>query len=122
MMRFLRSPWLAVLMLLASPAGAGLVLPVLHPCPVQMASEGPMDGHHHGHSGHGDQDGSGQPTCTCVGSCHVPVVVDPGQPAPVRSRIVTAAWTPPSVSPHTASTGVRQPLDFLPPITAPPRH
>ncbi len=116
-MRLLRTPWLAALLLLASPAMAGVVLPALHPCPVQTATSDGSSGHQHGHSGH---DESGQPTCTCVGSCHVPALVDAPQPlGAIRAQHNRVAPLP-AVSPETASTGVLLPLDYLPPITAPP--
>lgn len=118
----LRTPWLAALLLLASPALGGLVMPVLHPCQAEASGTGTSAGHHgHGdHGSQGEQDGTGGQQCTCVGSCHVPALdAAPRVHAPVAVFVPTADHEP-RVTPRTAARLPRQPLDLLPPTTAPP--
>lgn len=122
MMRLLRTPWLAAVLLLASPALGGLVLPVLHPCQAEQATEQMPAGHHgqSGHGGHHDQDHSGTPQCTCVGSCHVPALdAAPRITGPVAVITPVTAHRP-QLSPSTQAPLIRVPLDLLPPYTAPP--
>lgn len=118
----LRTPWLAALLLLASPALGGLVLPVVHPC--EATADGTMAaGGHHAHGGHGaagDEGSSGDPQCTCVGSCHVPALdLAPRIEAPV-AVILPVIGHRPRITPRTAARLIRSPLELLPPPTAPP--
>src|SRR6185503_10146275 len=73
-----RSRLLAGLLLLASPAAAGTILPVLHPCPVDMPWLAQAQHPAAGHAGHGvhqvvPQDAPAEAhhgtTCNCIGSC-----------------------------------------------------
>ncbi|MEO8480385.1 MAG: hypothetical protein ABI542_12235 [Gemmatimonadota bacterium] len=118
----LRTPWLAALLLLASPAMGGLVLPVLHPCQAEQATDQAPTGHHgqSGHEGHHDQGSSGTHPCTCVGSCHVPAL-DAGPRITGPVAVVTPVVVHrPQLSPNTQAPQIRVPLDLLPPYTAPP--
>jgi len=120
----IRSRLAALLLLLASPAVAGTVLPVAHPCPVDAPwlAQTPGDGGH-AHGNHHQQsqapsDQSGH-SCTCpgMGAAGIGVAIPSGfgtvllAPAPVRSL-------PASADPDARWT--RAFLDFLPPSTAPP--
>lgn len=125
MLERLRSPWLAALLLLASPALGGQLMPALHPC------EGAGAGHAHGgtaghaadHASHEAASDPVPPTdrsCTCIGSCHVPAI--PGPPAATVVALVggsdplaVAAILPRAESPRRAP-----PPHLLPPPTAPP--
>lgn len=120
----LRSRLVSLLLLLASPAVGGTVLPVAHPCPVDAPwLAAGSHGATHGHSGHHDQshtptNRSGH-TCTCPGTCAagisitVPTAVDgryiPESPLRLfrAARSQRVAWS-------------QSQLDLLPPSTAPP--
>lgn len=122
MLRRLRAPWLALLLLVLSPPVGGQLLPLLHPCEAQAA------GHVHGaapdHAAHGAPAGHDQPhgesACTCIGACQAPAVL--GSPTTAVASIVPVGVvdTPSAVSPLTAVTLASRPLDRLPPTTAPP--
>lgn len=120
----LRSRLTSFLLLLASPAVGGTVLPVAHPCPVDSPWQAGEAGD--AHRGHGSQDDRSQApadrtehTCTCPGTCAagvavvVPTAVD-GQNVPdVALRLVRSIRSTPIDWSHSL-------LDLLPPSTAPP--
>ena len=113
--RFRALRWLAALLLIASPAVGGQLLPVLHPCAVQGAEADPHAGHGAGH----EQAPDGA-QCTCIGSCHAPAVVAPPQQVAFAA---TAVATPIGLLRVTAVDRVpvaSRPIDRLPPPTAPP--
>jgi len=127
MFRLRRQRWLAAALLLASPGAAGVVLPVLDPCPVQnpwLASDGgsPMSRSmpamtHTVSQGLPHCPGHGR-TCCCIGCSAAPsiaaepepIVIATGHIAPVRSRwpVIEARGNAPAS------------IDLLPPKTAPP--
>jgi hypothetical protein len=117
----LRSRLASFLLLLASPAVGGTVMPVAHPCLVDapwLAQTPEAGGGHQGHHQAQSPDQSDH-TCTCPSACAAATVVaapavsaSVGLPeAPVRSRFteleVSAPWA-------------RSLLERLPPSTAPP--
>src|SRR5690606_18988518 len=68
MVRNRMTRWLAALMLIASPALGGQVLPLIHPCAVETAQTA---GHHGGQHGADHQESAPADQCTCLGSCSV---------------------------------------------------
>lgn len=125
MLSRLRTPWFAALLLLASPAFGGQVMPVLHPCPAEGS------GHHHQPDtpqvGHGHHDGGAESatadpaaSCTCIGSCSPSASLEPPVAGPLLAADVLAGQSPAVVGPQTASVCCLLPLDLLPPATAPP--
>lgn len=120
-----RSRWLAALLLIASPAVGGQVLPAIHPCPVATGLPDAPDDHQDHNAGllsadQGDHSGSGhQADCTCIGNCQP----TPGQVAPGSAPVVRAATylvdtsVPPLLRPEPP---IARPIDRLPPTTAPP--
>jgi hypothetical protein len=127
-----RMRWVTLLLLIASPAIGGQVLPLLHPCEVQV--ERILEGDqavqaaahdHAGHSGatpapteshseHGDQG------CQCIGACHTPAVLA----APASAELAVLAVLPPELRRASGLEADAPPasiiLDRLPPSTAPP--
>lgn len=117
MARFLRSPWLAALLLVLSPGATGVVLPLLHPCPVE---QGGAHGEHGSQHAPASSDAGHEGGCTCVGSCHVPALVTTPRVA-TRPVAATAALDGrPPARPRSVSTVPDRPSDLLPPPTAPP--
>lgn len=132
-----RCRWLATLLLIASPAIGGQVLPLLHPCPVELpwvaaaeqgAAPAPVAADPHAHHGHGapaepvpapagHEHGADQ--CSCIGSCHTPAVL-----ALPAIQIAFGAETTVPVGtdwPVIEATGIAtRAVDLLPPKTAPP--
>lgn len=111
------------MLLVASPAMGGLVLPMVHPCEVGGGEHGHGAATPQGaHSGHAPiaPDDADNGHCTCVGSCHAPALG--GVPAAREFSHAFAVGTSVSVqlSPTTASGVASCPLDRLPPTTAPP--
>lgn len=117
----LRSRLASFLLLLASPAVAGTVLPVAHPCLVDspwLAQAPEAGGGHEGHHQAQSPDQSDH-TCTCPSACTAATVVAAPAvgasvslpEAPVHSQFpaleVSAPWA-------------QSLLDRLPPSTAPP--
>lgn len=117
MLRLLRSRWLAVLLLVCSPGGAGVLLPALHPCQAEAGADHAAHGGEHGSGSH--ESGTGG-QCTCVGSCHVPALLathdDPGRELAASIRL--DGRTP--SRPVAVSTVRVRPADRLPLPTAPP--
>jgi len=121
--RLRRHRWFAAVLLAASPAVAGQVLPVLHPCPVDMpwvAGHGvaaSMAGMSH-HAGHPPAHQLAHHECSCIGQCSTPAIAAPPQgvvaavaldaPRHLRWRVIEA-------SDHRSSL-----VDRLPEKTAPP--
>jgi hypothetical protein len=122
---FRRSRLLAALLLAASPAAGGTLLPAIHPCPVDSPW---LAGHgaHGGHMGHAMGDGHApaadqhREVCHCIGSCLAGAATLPPAAGIADSRIVVipaaAAW--PS---HDASLRLAPLAALLPPSTAPPQ-
>jgi hypothetical protein len=117
--RLRTSRWLTALALLASPAGLGTALPLLHPCPVDapwLAEAGEA-----GHHGHGDQspaEDQGHPDCSCIGACLAGAALlgtSPQVDAPPGVAIPFAGWVSLDASLQLAPVAT-----LLPPATAPP--
>jgi hypothetical protein len=83
--RSLTLRWLAAMLLIASPAVGGQLMPLLHPCAVEGA---PGDAHQ-GHGASHEQAPEGS-QCSCIGSCQAPAVV-----APPRAALITASVVAP---------------------------
>jgi hypothetical protein len=120
------------LLLLASPALGGTLLPAIHPCPVDMpwlaAHAGPAlapghaehAGHHAAGANHAPLAGHHGETCHCIGSCLVGAAVA----APEAGSIVAAEYSLPLAHfwpAHDASLDLAPPASLLPPSTAPPK-
>jgi hypothetical protein len=118
----LRSRLLAVVLLLASPGAGGMLLPVLHPCPVdQPWAVGGRQAQTHEHSHHHGDDGS-RPEhkhCQCIGSCE-----DAASPHP-ESALADGVFLLPVARVLGTDSGARAPLpaprNLHPPSTAPPQ-
>ncbi len=126
MARMRRFRWLATLLIAASPAMGGQLLPLLHPCPVDtpwlavihaghsgMTMPAPAGAPHATHESH-------QHSCSCVGACATPAAAFAPEPV-----VVDVAFT---LEPHAAAWPVIEALDRAPPLvdrlplsTAPPR-
>jgi len=114
---------LASLLLFASPAAAGSVLPVLHPCPI----DAPWLLEHQAHAGHPGHHGMARAPagdqhehhCNCIGSCAAATAWLGPRPAwravPVAIRLAGAGWTA-----QDASLLLEPGAALLPPATAPP--
>lgn len=116
--RFRTARWLTALLLLASPAVGGQVMPVLHPC----AAESAEPDSHPQHGGHGSShetptDGA---QCSCLGTCQVAAVAG----GPQSTTFTIAAASRPAmriaVPGDAINHPVDSPIDRLPPPTAPP--
>lgn len=107
--------WLAALLLIASPAVGGQLMPVLHPCAVESAADDQHAGHGAGH-GSVPEDAN----CSCIGNCQAPA--DVAGPRP--ERVVATVFVLPTVPLRVAETAPviasDRPIDRLPPPTAPP--
>jgi hypothetical protein len=120
----------AALLLVASPAIGGQLLPLAHPCPVESpwvtgsVAEDPHAGH-----GHAPRDATApsppseqhnHAECTCIGACAAPVALD----APRTLISARAAFSAPvaqrSWFPVERLDAPVRPHDRLPPQTAPP--
>jgi len=116
-------------LLLASPALGGTLLPAIHPCPVDMpwlaAQAAPADhgghaGHHAGGTHHAPAAGHHGETCHCIRSC----LVGPAVAAPVARALVVAGELLPVTHlwpAHDASLDLAPVASLLPPSTAPPQ-
>jgi hypothetical protein len=118
-----RSRLLAVLLLAASPAAAGTLLPAIHPCPVDSPwlAEREAATHSAGHhgAGHRASPGHQHQVCHCIGNC----VAGLAALAPAARGASTApvAATPVAAWPaHDASLRLAPLAALLPPSTAPP--
>jgi hypothetical protein len=118
--------WIAALLIAVSPAFAGAVLPLLHPCPVDApwlaaAADCTPDASpaHHGSSQHGNQPGDQHTVCHCPGSCQLAQLVTPAVDAPVTA-LVHAAPAAPAWPVVERGDDVRPILEYLPEATAPP--
>ncbi len=120
----LRSRLASFLLLLASPAMGGTVLPLAHPCPVDAPWLAPAPGADgQDHSGHhqpsqtpADQSGH---SCTCPGTGAAGI----SAAVPAVSGTVLLADAPVLALPASAGSDAcwtRALLDLLPPSTAPP--
>jgi hypothetical protein len=120
----------AALLLIASPAIGGQLLPLAHPCPVEapwVGDAGTVDPHAgHGHAPH-DTTAPSTPSeqhahadCTCIGACATPLALDtPRSPIAVMAAFFAPQTARPWV-PVERIDGALRPLDRLPPQTAPP--
>ncbi len=121
-MRALHRTWIAALLLMASPAFGGQLLPLLHPC--EASTAGHAHGGATGHAGHDAPAEHGNPeeseNCTCIGSCHVPVLPAAPGAGDQLMAVVTLPPAPVAISPDTAAPAAAFHLEFLPPSTAPP--
>lgn len=125
--RLRRHSWLAALLLALSPALAGTVLPLLHPCPVDApwmaAASETAHGAMPGMPGmampeHGAPAPHAAHECSCVECCAVPPLVVPPAPAIAVAEVVepaTVAW--PVVEGRASARPI---LEHLPESTAPP--
>jgi hypothetical protein len=123
---------IAALLLVASPAIGGQLVPLAHPCPVEapwVTEGGAADPHAaHTHVAHthaapdaptpAEQHAHGD--CTCIGACATPLALDaPRSPIAVRTDLVAHEVVRRWVPIERLDAGIR-PLDRLPPQTAPP--
>lgn len=124
-----RMRWVTLLLLIASPAIGGQVLPLLHPCEVQVErvveGDPALAPHDHGHGqhapapteSHSGHEGDG---CQCIGACHTPALLA----APAAAELAVMAVLPPELRRAEAPQADTPPasivLDRLPPSTAPP--
>ena len=110
----------AAALLVFSPAGAGQLAPLLHPCPVDAPwlARAKSESHHHHETSHASVPGHG--SCHCIGACSAPAVVAPIEPAALAAAPIEI---PPSPSRHRLVHPVSGGLlaRLLPPKTAPPR-
>jgi hypothetical protein len=118
---------IAALLLVASPAIGGQLLPLVHPCPVEAPWVSEVDNADphatHGHASHGTPVPSEQHAhgdCTCIGACATPLALDTPRPlAAVWAAVVVPQAARPWI-PVERLDGAFRPLDRLPPQTAPP--
>lgn len=127
---------LASLLLIASPAVGGTLLPLAHPCPVDAPWLAEPDAHpeagagHHGHhvpatassdaptgvpAGH-----DSHTDCSCIGMCAAPAVLLAPRGVVALAPIVTVASDRLQWPVIDATDNHQQLLDLLPPTTAPP--
>ena len=118
---------IAMLLLIASPAVGGQLLPLVHPCPVEspwVAGPEAADPHAaHGHADHGTPSPSEQHAhadCTCIGACAAPIALNAPQPHVVSRVAYAATLLQPSWVPVERIGAPLRPHDRLPPQTAPP--
>jgi hypothetical protein len=124
-----RMRWVTLLLLIASPAIGGQVLPLLHPCEAQVErvieGDQALASHDHGHSQHApapteSHSEHGDQGCQCIGACHTPAVLA----APASAELAVLAVLPPELRRAEAPEADAPPasilLDRLPPSTAPP--
>lgn len=114
---------LALLLLAASPAAGGTVLPALHPCPVDMPwlAQAQVPAEHAGH-GQSSQDhgpGTQHNSCSCIGSWLSGTPAAPPQPAELSRPIVTI-FSQVIVFFTDSSLELSPRAALLPPATAPP--
>ena len=113
--RFRTLRWLAALLLIASPAVGGQLMPLLHPCAVATAATDP----HHGHGSDHQQAPEGA-QCTCIGSCQAPAVVAPPAGTILTAVVEALPNSQPRISDGRDVPTISRPIDRLPPPTAPP--
>ena len=117
---FRRSRLLSVLLLLASPAMAGTLLPTVHPCPVDapwLAEHEAAPAGHYGQTHHAT--GQHAQICHCVGGCVAGAVATPPSPQIVGFEI--AAFAPIALPSDSGGSPDQSPPPHLqPPATAPP--
>jgi hypothetical protein len=112
-------PLLSLLLLLASPAMGGTVLPALHPCPVDAPWQA-QQSEHAGHEGHHQTPSPGGDShdCTCISSCSTgPALAGIDLAGPIAEPVEVAEPTRPSSD----ATLVLAPIaERLPPAIPPP--
>lgn len=111
---------LSLLLLLASPAVGGTVLPALHPCPAEAPWTAAAGDSHAGHEGHDQPPAPASHDCRCISSCTTgPVLSPPRRPDTVAlpAIFLTLLASPGS----DASLIVAAAVELLPPSTAPPQ-
>lgn len=120
----LRTHLLAVVSLLASPGAGGLVLPVLHPCPVDQpwaVAGGAMQGHQRAHAHHHGGNGS-RPEhrhCQCIGACEDAAMR--GAEPPLEEFAFLLPVVRVTGTDLGSATLAPTPRNLLPPSTAPPQ-
>jgi hypothetical protein len=110
----------AILAIVLSPGGAGIVMPAMVPCPMEapwLETESKLMAGHPGSLGSQHSDSH---SCHCVGQCC------PSAPATVTAAGMLAIRIPgPTVAQQVCRPTVRAPVqlpaDRLPPATAPPQ-
>lgn len=112
---------LAFLLLAASPAAGGTVLPALHPCPVDMPWLAQASGEHagHGQDAGAPAQGAHHDSCSCIGSWLFGTAAAPPRPAELSRPIVTL-FSQVIVAFTDSSLELSPPAALLPPATAPP--
>ena len=117
-----RSRLVAGLLIAASPAIGGTVLPAVHPCPV----DAPWLAHHEAgahaahHAGHGTPATGHHPeTCHCIGSCLSGAAMAPPQ-TPALARQALTLFAAPRIPTGDSTLELDPPAALLPPATAPP--
>lgn len=113
--RFRTLRWLAALLLIASPAVGGQLMPLLHPCAVASAATDP----HHGHGADHEQAPDGA-QCTCIGSCQAPAVVGSPSAVILSAEVEAQPISEPRINDGGDVPTISRPIDRLPPPTAPP--
>lgn len=117
---------LTLLLLLATPGLGGTALQALHPCPESMpwlgAGAAAAEDAHAAHAAHGpggshEESAPAHGDCQCVGACLSAVALAAALPA-LPTAVVALHEGP--VRPAAPPAPVAQPLDRLPPSTAPP--
>jgi hypothetical protein len=120
--RLRRLRWIAAFLIAASPALAGVVLPVLHPCPVDFPGLAAAASQQHqtpaaAHgSSHQDEH---HPVCHCPGCSQTPQLTLPAFDAPVAVLVDTPPTAPTWLVVERIGDAVPV-LEYLPETTAPP--
>jgi hypothetical protein len=109
-----------LLLLLASPAVGGTVLPAVHPCPVDAPWTADADDPHAGHEGHDPAPAPGSHDCSCISSCATGPAFSPPL-RPDRVLVAQVFFTRPAAPGSDASLIVASAVELLPPSTAPPQ-
>ncbi len=118
--------WLAALLLVLSPALAGQLAPLLHPCGAAsvgaVATHDGQSGHasHTGHTTGGDSESADHDVCTCLGSCTSPAINTAAPTTTVVAQVAPGIDRSPVLLRTDADLVGDRPLDLLPPPTAPP--
>jgi hypothetical protein len=120
--RLRRHPWIALLLIVASPPLAGGILPLLHPCPVDFPwlVAGAEQRHDAAAMAHGSshQDEHHQ-ACHCPGCSQTPRLVLPAVAAAVAALTHRTPATPAWLVIERVGDAVPI-LEYLPETTAPP--
>ena len=116
---------LAALLVTASPAVLGTVLPAVHPCPVEapwLAQKGAAGSHaDHHQAAHHEMGGPGHEheTCHCIGASLSGAAMTPPKTGELSHQILTL-FAPPHFPTRDSSLDLAPSAALLPPATAPP--